>query len=39
MIGRQGFYETVYDADSEPQWIKANDEEIVNIMELTRQNI
>jgi len=39
MIGRQGFYETVYDADAEPQWIKANDEEIVNIMELTRQNI
>lgn len=38
MIGRTGFYETVYDADEDPQWIKANDEEIVNIMELTRQN-
>lgn len=38
MIGRTGFYETVYDADEDPQWIKANEEEIVNIMELTRQN-
>ena len=38
MIGRTGFYETVYDASKEPQWIKANEEEIVNIMELTRQN-
>lgn len=38
MIGRTGFYETVYDADEEPQWIKANEEEIVNIMELTRQS-
>ena len=38
MIGRTGFYETVYDADKDPQWVKANEEEIVNIMELTRQN-
>ena len=39
MIGREGFYETEYDADSEPQWIKVQDaEEITNIMELTRQN-
>lgn len=38
MIGRTGFYETVYDADEDPRWIKANEEEIVNIMELTRQN-
>lgn len=38
MIGRTGFYETVYDENEEPQWIKANEEEIVNIMELTRQN-
>lgn len=38
MIGRTGFYETVYDENEDPQWIKANEEEIVNIMELTRQN-
>jgi hypothetical protein len=36
MIGRTGFYETIYDADKDPQWVKANEEEIVNIMELTR---
>lgn len=39
MIGRTGFYETVYDENEEPQWIKANEEEIVNIMELTRQKV
>jgi hypothetical protein len=39
MIGRTGFYETSYDENKDPQWIKANEEEIVNIMELTRQNV
>lgn len=39
MIGRTGFYETSYDENKDPQWVKANEEEIVNIMELTRQNV
>lgn len=39
MIGRQGFYETIYDQNEDPQWVKVDDaEEIINIMELTRQN-
>lgn len=40
MIGRTGFYETIYDENEEPQWVKVeNAEEITNIMELTRQNV
>ena len=39
MIARQGFYETEYDEDETPQWIKVeNAEEITDIIELTRQN-
>jgi hypothetical protein len=37
MIARQGFYETEYDEDENPQWIKVeNAEEITDIIELTR---
>ena len=41
MIGRQGFYETVYNQSADPQWVKISEdaEEITNIADLTRQNV